>query len=368
MQSSDLSWRAFDQRRLRLNAPIKPTDERAPVTVAVSRVDRRRLRIVVRGRRRRPRPRHGADRQPGDGADRPGPRAPGRSRPPRRHARDARCARHPGEQGRARGRARSRPPKRRAQRRPTFAAPNPRLVLARATHDRMAELQAKRSATAQELDQAVAALAAAEAQRASAQARLAAANAARDAAQASADAADDRRDLRRARRRRSTGSSPSAAPIRARWRRPARRSSRWRIPRRSGSRSSSTRRAPRSSRPGRPSRSGSTTHQQRGDGWIDGRVAEIARVDPASHSFLVKIDLPASAALRSGLFGRARFAGPARRALTVPASALVRRGQLTFVFVVDAERPRPAAADLDRARQTTIASKSSPGFATAMPS
>jgi hypothetical protein len=41
--------------------------------------------------------------------------------------------------------------------------------------------------------------------------------------------------------------------------------------------------------------------------------------------------------MRSGLFGRARFVGPARQTLTVPASAVVRRGQLTFVFTVDSE-------------------------------
>jgi hypothetical protein len=46
------------------------------------------------------------------------------------------------------------------------------------------------------------------------------------------------------------------------------------------------------------------------------------------------VDLPAAAAVRSGMFGRARFAGPARRALTVPSSAVVRRGQLASVFVV----------------------------------
>ena len=39
------------------------------------------------------------------------------------------------------------------------------------------------------------------------------------------------------------------------------------------------------------------------------RSAKSARLDPASHSFLVKIDLPTTPALRSGLFGRARFAG-----------------------------------------------------------
>ena len=49
----------------------------------------------------------------------------------------------------------------------------------------------------------------------------------------------------------------------------------------------------------------------------------------------VKIALPDATDLRSGEFGRARFAGTARRALTIPSSAVVRRGQLTSVFVVD---------------------------------
>jgi hypothetical protein len=41
--------------------------------------------------------------------------------------------------------------------------------------------------------------------------------------------------------------------------------------------------------------------------------------------------------MRSGVFGRARFAGPTRRAIVVPAAAAVRRGQLTFVYVVGAD-------------------------------
>jgi RND family efflux transporter MFP subunit len=67
---------------------------------------------------------------------------------------------------------------------------------------------------------------------------------------------------------------------------------------------------------------------------LAGRVAEVARtMDPQSHAYVVKIDLPEGAPVRSGMFGRARFAGPARQTLTVAASAIVRRGQLTSVFV-----------------------------------
>ena len=75
---------------------------------------------------------------------------------------------------------------------------------------------------------------------------------------------------------------------------------------------------------------------------------EIARaVDADARAFLVKIALPDASDLRSGEFGKARFAGEPRRALTVPASAVVRRGQLTSVFVVDKGVARVRLVNLD---------------------
>jgi hypothetical protein len=71
-----------------------------------------------------------------------------------------------------------------------------------------------------------------------------------------------------------------------------------------------------------------------------GHVMEIARVDADSHGFLVKIELPASPGMRSGLYGRAEFDGASHRAIVVPATAVVRRGQLAFVFTVDAGQAR----------------------------
>jgi RND family efflux transporter MFP subunit len=69
---------------------------------------------------------------------------------------------------------------------------------------------------------------------------------------------------------------------------------------------------------------------------IGSRVIEVSRaVDADARAFLVKIALPDAPGIRSGEFGKARFAGMPRRALTIPASAIVRRGQLTSVFVVD---------------------------------
>lgn len=70
--------------------------------------------------------------------------------------------------------------------------------------------------------------------------------------------------------------------------------------------------------------------------WHRARVAEIASLDPARHSFLVKFDLPAGMPeVRSGQFGRVRLLGPTRRVIAVPAGAVVRRGQLTFAFALD---------------------------------
>jgi len=71
--------------------------------------------------------------------------------------------------------------------------------------------------------------------------------------------------------------------------------------------------------------------------WIEGCVAEVARVDPGSQSFTVKIDVPAKPEWRSGLFGRARLRGPSRQAVTAPVSAVRTRGQLALVFVVSAD-------------------------------
>jgi len=207
------------------------------------------------------------------------------------------------------------------------------LQLARLTHDRIAALQTKRSATAAELDQAVAARSAAEAQHAAAQARLAAATAGRDAARATAEAAAVTMSY-------ATLTAPFDGIITDRSAEP-------------GSMA-----APGSSlltledpstyrlevrldetRAALVTRGGEAAiHFDDRDTSFTGRIIEIARVNPASHSFLVKIDLPAGLDVRSGQFGRASFSGPTRRTVTVPSSALLRRGQLTFVFVADADR------------------------------
>jgi multidrug efflux pump subunit AcrA (membrane-fusion protein) len=72
-----------------------------------------------------------------------------------------------------------------------------------------------------------------------------------------------------------------------------------------------------------------------GAGELAGTVAEVVPLtDPSSRTFVVKIDLPQDAAVRSGMFGRARFDLGEKQTLTVPATAIVLRGQLTGVYVV----------------------------------
>ena len=71
---------------------------------------------------------------------------------------------------------------------------------------------------------------------------------------------------------------------------------------------------------------------------IAGTVAEIVpAADAASHSFMVKIDLPASGQLRAGVYGTAEFANGAREAIVIPRSAVVTRGSLACAYVLDSK-------------------------------
>ncbi|MEO8041838.1 MAG: efflux RND transporter periplasmic adaptor subunit [Acidobacteriota bacterium] len=66
-----------------------------------------------------------------------------------------------------------------------------------------------------------------------------------------------------------------------------------------------------------------------------GLVAKVMpSADAASRSYTVKIDLPADARLRTGLYGLARFPIAQKAAIAVPQTAIVTRGQLTGVFVL----------------------------------
>jgi RND family efflux transporter MFP subunit len=59
--------------------------------------------------------------------------------------------------------------------------------------------------------------------------------------------------------------------------------------------------------------------------------------DQSSRSFVVKVKLPAQKELRSGMFARAFLPVGQRPMLLIPETALVFQGQLTGLFIVDAE-------------------------------
>ncbi|MBK5296775.1 MAG: efflux RND transporter periplasmic adaptor subunit [Vicinamibacteria bacterium] len=208
------------------------------------------------------------------------------------------------------------------------------LVLARATHNRIATLHAKRSATPQELDEATGALSAAEERAAGATARAQQAASGVERAQADSEAAGATESYTRV-------TAPFDGVVTEKLVEPGNMAA-----------------------PGMPLVRVEDTRGFRLDVHVDesrigqiapgasvpvlldsgtgaattvaGTVSEVARaVDADARAFLVKIALPDTADLRSGMFGRARFTGASRRALAVPAGAIVRRGQVTSVFVVD---------------------------------
>jgi RND family efflux transporter MFP subunit len=219
------------------------------------------------------------------------------------------------------------------------------LALARASHARIAGLQAKGSATAQELDDATATLRSAEARVTGASARALQAQSAVESAHAISDQASATESF-------STIAAPFDGIVTEKLVEPGNMAS-----------------------PGMPllrledtggfrlevrvdeSRVGAI---RRGDSVpvflgtdnssITGTVVEVSRaVDADAHAFLVKIALPDARDLQSGTFGKARFAGTPRRALTIPSSAIVRHGQLTSVFVVDEDVARVRLVSLSDA-------------------
>ena len=71
------------------------------------------------------------------------------------------------------------------------------------------------------------------------------------------------------------------------------------------------------------------------------RVSEVVpALDPGSHSFIVKVNLPGVAGLRSGVFGRLLFEFGERETLAVPASTLVHEGQIDRLFVAEGNAAR----------------------------
>lgn len=68
---------------------------------------------------------------------------------------------------------------------------------------------------------------------------------------------------------------------------------------------------------------------------LSGIVAQILPTgDPATHTFLVKVELPPTSGLRTGMFGRMLVDKGTGQTLVVPRSAVIERGELTGLYVV----------------------------------
>lgn len=71
---------------------------------------------------------------------------------------------------------------------------------------------------------------------------------------------------------------------------------------------------------------------------LSGTVAEIVpAADPASRSFLVKLNLPAAKNLRAGMYATAGFPGATKTAILASQSAITMRGSLACVYAIDAD-------------------------------
>ncbi len=72
-----------------------------------------------------------------------------------------------------------------------------------------------------------------------------------------------------------------------------------------------------------------------GEQPLTGTVAQVLPSgDPATHTFLVKVDLPSTPGLRTGMFGRMQLGKGSSQTLAISKPGIIERGQLTGVFVV----------------------------------
>ncbi|MGE0471538.1 MAG: efflux RND transporter periplasmic adaptor subunit [Nitrospira sp.] len=76
-----------------------------------------------------------------------------------------------------------------------------------------------------------------------------------------------------------------------------------------------------------------------GAGVLIGRVSQILPAgDPHTHTFMVKVDLPNTQGLRTGMFGRFQLEKGATPTILVPLTAIVERGELTSLYAVGADQ------------------------------
>lgn len=67
------------------------------------------------------------------------------------------------------------------------------------------------------------------------------------------------------------------------------------------------------------------------------KVTVIPLADARTHTTRIRLDLPAADGVLPGQFARARFVTGTVRALAIPAGAVLKRGEVTAVYVVDGE-------------------------------
>lgn len=76
-----------------------------------------------------------------------------------------------------------------------------------------------------------------------------------------------------------------------------------------------------------------------GEQALDGVIGQILPAgDSQTHTFTVKVDLPAKSGLKTGMFGRFQLDKGRSKTILVPRTAVVERGELTSVFAVGSDQ------------------------------
>lgn len=76
-----------------------------------------------------------------------------------------------------------------------------------------------------------------------------------------------------------------------------------------------------------------------GEQVLDGIVGQIMPAgDSQTHTFTVKVDLPAESRLKTGMFGRFQLNKGTSKTILVPGTAVVERGELTSVYAVGSDQ------------------------------
>jgi RND family efflux transporter MFP subunit len=72
---------------------------------------------------------------------------------------------------------------------------------------------------------------------------------------------------------------------------------------------------------------------------LTGLVSQILPAgDPQTHTFMVKVDLPKTPGLKTGMFGRFQLDKGLTQTILVPSAAVVERGELSSLYVVGSDQ------------------------------